>query len=979
MQSRFFWKLWPRGERRLWYGAALLFFASLTFLWFSYFQGLDGILTWDNVQEQKVVETNVHIFRLGPFQLQVPAESYVVFDYFNGSMLTPNTTASYIFLAVLAIGLTVLITVISTMERFWFLMAMGIFILLLVALRLEVLGLMGQYNRIPIVVVLIVYTVPAFYFARFAAHISPGLRLLVFAAVTAVLGGLVAMLSSVEQPFHHLAVTAYAPALVLSVLFIILVAHEIFAGFLAITSGGSSKSLRHFCIISLIYFANLVITCMHRLELIDWNFVYINLYLLLTVSAVLGIWGFRHREPIYADIIAFRPAGAYFYLALGAICFATVGQLLGNANGPALEIVGDAIIFSHTAYGVIFVTYIFSNFILMMARSMQVYKVLYTPNRMPYFTYRLAGTIAMLGFVFVSDWHAYIYNGMAGFYNATGDLYAQLGNEQYAQSFYEQSSHYAPYSNRAHYALGTMKAAQLDFEGAQQHYAAANLVNPTPYSLANAANLLSWQGDTFGAIESLRLAHRQFANSGPILNNLGRAYTATHNIDSSLVYLSRAKEKAVSKDAAETNFFALVAAERIPFFKTDSTLSAFGAKAPSTQANALALASLYRDTLRQDIRPLANTVLNLQTATLLNNYILYHVRSLDTTFLNAAYRLAADSVNASYSEALKATLSYGYYHQGNVAQALQLLAEQVYLSQAHQGKFNYIMGLWALDQGDPERASSYFTYADTYDYKDAKFYNAIALTEARSPEALAAWYVVSTGPDENQRAIAASIQKILVLPVQYALELNDAEKYQFCRYRLDLPDSALFDRLANTFENANYKAQALLDRSRRYYQAEEFIPAIKLFQRIAGLELTDALLYDDVQQFELRMLAARRELRALAGQINKGVTFDYRRPLEKIFYTALLSESSGDTTKARQHYAVLARYNPYYEEGILAAADYYRRHNPKDTRPYTILSEAIQVNANSYRLLKAYAEEAWRQGLDEYAVNAEERLRVIRP
>jgi len=288
------------------------------------------------------------------------------------------------------------------------------------------------------------------------------------------------------------------------------------------------------------------------------------------------------------------------------------------------------------------------------------------------------------------------------------------------------------------------------------------------------------------------------------------------------------------------------------------------------------------------------------------------------------------------------------------------------------------MGLWALDQGDPERASSYFTYADTYDYKDARFYNAIALTEARSPEALAAWYVVATGQDENQRAIAASVQKILVLPGQYALALNDAEKYQYCRYRLDLADSVLFDRLVNTFENADYKAQALLDRSRRYYQAEELAPAIKLFQRIAGLELSDALLYEDVQHFELRMLATRREFRALAGQINKGVTFEYN-PLEKMLYTALLSESSGDTVKARQHYAVLARYNPYYEEGILASADYFRRHNAKDMRPYTILSEAIQVNIHSYRLLKAYAEEARRQGLDDYAANAEERWRAVRP
>jgi hypothetical protein len=288
------------------------------------------------------------------------------------------------------------------------------------------------------------------------------------------------------------------------------------------------------------------------------------------------------------------------------------------------------------------------------------------------------------------------------------------------------------------------------------------------------------------------------------------------------------------------------------------------------------------------------------------------------------------------------------------------------------------MGLWALEQGNPLLASSYFTYADTYKYMDARFYNAIALTEARSEEALTAWDSVVVGEDVAQRTVALQLKYVLALPVQHAMALKDAEKYQFCRYRLALQDSVLFDRLVNSFENVNYKAQTLLDMSRKYYQAELFSPAIRFFQRIAGLELTDTRLYNDVQHFELRMLASRGELRALAGQINKGITFDQSTRLEKMLYTALLSESSGDTSKVKPLYAVLATYNPYYEEGILAAADFYHRQHPTGMQSYTILSEAIQINANSYKLLKAYAEEARRHGFDEYADSALSRLATAR-
>jgi hypothetical protein len=67
-------------------------------------------------------------------------------------------------------------------------------------------------------------------------------------------------------------------------------------------------------------------------------------------------------------------------------------------------------------------------------------------------------------------------------------------------------------------------------------------------------------------------------------------------------------------------------------------------------------------------------------------------------------------------------------------------------------------------------------------------------------------------------------------------------------------------------------------------------------------------------------------------------------------------------------------YNPYFEEGIIAAADFYRGQNNDRLRPYTILAEAIQINGNSIRLLKAYVAEAMRQGFDEYAISAGRRL-----
>jgi hypothetical protein len=178
----------------------------------------------------------------------------------------------------------------------------------------------------------------------------------------------------------------------------------------------------------------------------------------------------------------------------------------------------------------------------------------------------------------------------------------------------------------------------------------------------------------------------------------------------------------------------------------------------------------------------------------------------------------------------------------------------------------------------------------------------------------------------------------------------------------------------NSFDQQNYKAQALLDLSRKFLDADKIPRAIHYYNRIAGLQLTDERLYNDFRHFELLLLSTRGELRLLAQQINKGIEFDASRRLEKIYYSALIAESNGDIAAAKKLYTILGKYNPFFADGILSAAAFFEKTNPKGFEAYTILSEAIHVNTTSLRLWKAYYEEAVAKGFDEYAVSAAEMI-----
>jgi len=96
-----------------------------------------------------------------------------------------------------------------------------------------------------------------------------------------------------------------------------------------------------------------------------------------------------------------------------------------------------------------------------------------------------------------------------------------------------------------------------------------------------------------------------------------------------------------------------------------------------------------------------------------------------------------------------------------------------------------------------------------------------------------------------------------------------------------------------------------------------------------------------------------------------------------MLYTGLIAASSGDSVVAEKHFKILSTYNPYFEEGIIAAADFYRKQNKERLKPYTILAEAMQINGNSIQLVKAYIAEAVRQGFDEYAASASQQLNEL--
>jgi hypothetical protein len=967
MSNRWFWRAWHQEYKRHWYVLLALTFFTLIGFGYYHFTGIDNVVQWEKFQEQKVVETTLHEFQSGSFQLAVPANVYILFEYFQGSSLKPNVYVSYAFVLVLAIAFVYLIVVFSALERFWYFASMSLVILFLVSLRLDVLSVFGLDKQWFSIGVIVLYVATSFYINAFRKNTSFQTRVLIFSSITAGIALLIGFFANVPLPFLYLSVTAYVPAILITVLFIIMVAQEIPAGFLYLTSQAqSAKGLYHFLIIMVIYLLNLVLIYAHDMGYVHWDILYINIYLLFTITSVVGLWGWRHREERYGNVMPFYPFGGYFYLALTSIAFSTLAYLKGTANDAPLEALSDILVFCHIGFGFIMLLYVLSNFIGVFEKNLSVWKVLYKPNRMPYETFRLGGLVVVLSFIFYNDWKDYVYNGFSGFWNSMGDLYVEIDRGDVAQTYYEQGRNYGYANQHANYARAYHFASEFQWAKSHEYYERSNVKRPSVYALVNNANVFNWEENYFASIFALQAAAKQMPASPQIMNNLGFMYGKVHALDSALYFLNEARKHSDAKSQAETNFVGIATQELLPL-SPDSLAALFDVKNPGVLANAVGLATITHTNFTFEVQPFQLGALTLHQATLLNNYVLNKAYTLSATELEEAEKIAQDSVNGNFAEALKVALAHAHYLQGNVTKALQLMGELSYISESNKGKYSYYIGLWQLEQGNAAAAALAFRAASTHSFKNASLYLAVAETENRNiAEALVLWDSISRNGTDLEKILAFSMKNTLTINLQQALQSTDEVKYQFARYRLNTRSTVEFNALVKSLRDENYKAQMLTEMALRQFDADRLPDANGYLQQALATNPSSPSVKEFVLFAHMQVKAAMGDWSALATLV-KEVDFPRSRRLDKLHYEALLNNAAGDKQKAARAFALLAHANPFYEEGIISAAQYIKQTSNDDLKAYTILAEAVQVNNASVRLWKAYISEAVALGLDDYA------------
>ena len=670
-----FWNNFQKPTKFLYLFSLIILFISLIIFVLAYFKGLQNVIHWDVLSELGEVPIILDQFKVGEETLSIPTKTFTITEQFVASPMAINTLGNYLFLGLFMTGFLLILSAISALRRFWYLIFMGSIILLIVTFNLGlVFNLSDNYINI---IAITLYIGTSYFFHAFRPDINIFNCFLAFFFLTILIGISIHYFSKVTAPFLLLSSYRTSGAVLLSVGFIFLISYEIINGFLIITtSSKSSKQLFNFLTISFIYLVNVLLIFLYNNKTIDWNMIYLSPFLLLIISTLLGIWGFKQRRILSVEVMNFEESGAFIYVGLGIITLATCGLAFATGNDPMVEVFEDAVTYSHLAMGIMFLVYVILNFSSLFRDGLEVYKVVFKPFRYPIWMFRIMALIMIGGLLLFIDFFP-TKQFSAASYNALGDYYANEKDYKFAEIEYKIALSYEPRNHKTNYALASLALTQGDNETAGVYFRKATAKNPSPFDYEGLSRSLSDGDQFFNAIFVLKEGVQKFPKSGELQNNLAYLYNKSRLPDSTLIYYEMAIKNAKKPEVPASNLLAFWA-NNLKEKGVEEVLSkAEDLQYNSFQANKLALKNVAKNPSIQgeDERRFGwggvfspDSVLNASDFAWIYNQSIYQKSKGKPLPLK---RLAESEDNESLSEDLLFANALQDYYQGDKLIAFQ--------------------------------------------------------------------------------------------------------------------------------------------------------------------------------------------------------------------------------------------------------------------------------------------------------------------
>ncbi|GAB3792952.1 hypothetical protein GCM10028819_03770 [Spirosoma humi] len=976
MSSLFFWKDWSRPHRLTYLFSLIIFIVSIVALAVVWSKGLGNVVHWDVLSELNELPITFHRFSDGLLDYAVDGKAYAVSEQFIPSGMQVRPPVATGFLVGICLSFVLLMSAITRFSRIRYLISMAVLILGLAFFRWEMLDIPGLSNNYLFLLLTFVFGSISYYFHAFRPDFTLIFRAGVFVALTALIVGVLGILSPVKFP--ALVVVSYGMPvlLVFSIGFIFFIATEIIAGLVWLTSADRSETsdgpsgqrrvlgMNNFLFISFLYLINLVLIWLKNTKSIDWDVLAISPFVLYLISVTLGVWGFR-RLIEQQEAFSFRDAGAYFYLGMALLTTLTIGYAFATANDPLVEMFEDVIVYTHLAMGVAFVAYILINFWPIFQQNLPVYRILYKPKRLELSLFRVVGVFGVV--VLIASGGAIAFRqSIAGYFNGLGDLYTATNEPRSANAFYQLALEQEFQNHKSNYALASLALSQNNQTAAAFFFQQALLKQPNPQDYAGLSQIYLQTNLFFEAVKALQRGIRAFPQSGELRNNLGFLYARTSVADSAYYYLKSATTQAGRDEIPESNLLALYA--RNPkILSADSSLLSDrkDLSHESYQANALALQLITFGNITQVAKPTwlsteaAEQGLSVGRFASLYNYTLAE-QNPDSSITGRLQRLSENPINQDFTDDLLLARAVGEYKRHNQPVAFSLLSQLAENDQRNGPAYRSITGLWLLEQGLYHQAADTFgSNSDT----TSIYYRAVAYTKAHDPALAQSFWEISA---KNDSAVAA-LKQVLY---QERQPKTDLEKAFYAMYRIDD-----LNRGANweTILDPSLKTVAGVALIDDYLDQMQWRNAQLVLSGLPSAKQVSPIATSLRNVAAIRLSAFRRSVGSAETMAREFILPQHQA--ERDYWLGQTYERIRRIDLAQKMYRQALQLAPLNARIVTAAAQLAQQKN--QTKPaYDLVLTALPFNEDNADLLKTYITLCLALSLPDYAESGLTKLRA---
>jgi hypothetical protein len=973
MRRLYFWKDWVQPYKKLYWLFFVLFILSMLIAIYNYFIGLEYVIHWESIGKLDQLKLIAHTVTAGNIRFDIPVDSYIVFQYFEGSNLEINALNGYIYLVFLIIAVNLIMAVLPSMPKVWFYAGMGGFIGFVVLLNIDQIMLFGKIDKTGMIIVLALYLSAGYFFKEINPKIDLLKRFLVFCVISVLIGILFYQYAGVSDPFLYITNYGIFASVIVTILFIIFIAHEVIFGFIYLITNSntisSKNSLYHFVFISLFYLAYVWITYLHYTRQISWDLIYLNPFLLAGITFIIGIWGFKKREDLFKEIFSFYPVGALFYLGFGLISTNTISYIFVNANDPLMETFEDVILYSQIGFGSMFFIYVVTNFGPLLLQNMKVSKIVYQSRILPFFVFRIGGLV-VFGFIFYSASFLPYYQSMAGYYNYVGDLFMIENRLDLAEEYYLEASNYEYQNHRSNYAMATLSRMKNDKYDEAFYFRNSLLKKPSEFSYINLSNIYLKNDQYFDGMFELKDALSDYPDSYHVLNNLGYFYSRTEIDDSSFYYFDLSDKNKWNTTVPASNIYGLLAKARIDI-PIDSLEAIYPIKDDlAGNANKLAMLNQFDGLNNQLVLDLQEVKYNFDAASFAYTYNqgLNKLKSENSAFFNELLDYADSSGVDLYISRLRILTSLNRYFNHQVTESFRLLYELGEMSVLNDEYFN-MLGILALDVNSPMLAIDYFKRTSTQINDKYRLNLAIAFAEAGMPgQAKEAFEFLKNSEDVSVSAVSQEYLSLYQMDTDAELDtLDDEKKYLVFHYLLNNEDTLKIAGLLASIKNASIKNLIRLEQATEMLKEEKFQSAIEYFSVIDPMQLIPDLLVD---YGKIKYLMAIHGL-IESSEIPEAGQLKSDHPLflyDQLLYSQI-NLNKQDSLNLDSIYIKLSTWDPFFEEGIVAGTEYFKNERNQANYSYNLLVNALTVNAYSIPLNKYFVKYCLEEGLVDFAKN----------